>query len=52
MMLPLTWQQNYQYWSLNVTWIIKNSVLYGVLALFLFEAVEAMEVTFNQIQGS
>ena len=52
MMLPLTWQYNYQYWSLNVTWIIKNPLLYGVLALFLLEAVEAMDVTFNQIQGS
>ena len=52
MMMPLTWQQNYQNWSLNVTWIIKNPLLYGVLALFLLEAVEAMDVTFNQIQGS
>ena len=32
-MLPSTWQQNYQYWSLNVTWIIKNPLLYRVLAL-------------------
>ena len=52
MMLPLTWQQNDQYWSLNVAWIIKNPLFYGVLALFLLEAVEAMDVTFNQIQGS
>ena len=51
-MLPLTWQQNYQYWSLNVAWIVKNPLLYGVLAHFLLEAVEAMDVTFNQIQGS
>ena len=52
MMLPLTWQQNDQYWSLNVAWIIKNPLFYGVLALFLLEAVEAMDVTFNQIQVS
>ena len=52
MMIPLTWQQNYQYWSLNVAWIIKNPLLYGVLTLFLLEDVKAMDVTFNQIQGS
>ena len=52
MMLPLTWQQNDQYWSLNVAWIIKNLLFYGVLVLFLLEAVEAMDVTFNQIQVS
>jgi hypothetical protein len=52
MMLSLTWQQNYQYWSLNVAWIVKNPLLYGDLAHFLLEAVEAMDVTFNQIQGS
>ena len=52
LMLPLTWQQNYQYWSLNVAWINKNPLLYGVLTLFLLEAVEAMDGTFNQIQGS
>jgi len=52
LMLPLTWQQNDQSWSLNVEWIIKNPLFYGFLALFLLEAVEAMDVTFNQIQGS
>ena len=51
-MLPLTWQQNDQYWSLNMACIIKNPLFYGVLALFLLEAVEAMDVTFNQIQVS
>ena len=51
-MLLLTWQQNYLSWSLNVEWIIKNPQFYGFLALFLFEAVEAMDVTFNQIQVS
>jgi hypothetical protein len=50
--LPLTWQQNDLFWSLNVEWIIKNPSFYGFLALFLLEAVEAMDVTFNQIQGS
>ena len=39
-------------WSINVEWIIKNPLFYGFLALFLLEAVEAMDVTFNQIQGS
>ena len=52
MMLSLTWQQNDLSWSLNVEWIIKNQQFYGFLALFLLEAVEAMDVTFNQIQGS
>ena len=52
MMLPLTWQQNDLSWSLNVEWIIKNPLFYGFLALFLLEAVEAMDVTFNQILGS
>ena len=52
MMLPLTWQQNDLSWSLNVEWIIKNPQFYGFLALFLLEAVEAMDVTFNQIQVS
>ena len=52
MMLPLTWQQNDQSWSLNVEWIIKNALFYGFLGIFLLEAVEAMDVTFNQIQGS
>jgi hypothetical protein len=52
LMLPLTWQQNDQSWSLNVEWIIKNPLFYWFLALFLLEAVEAMYVTFNQIQGS
>ena len=51
MMLPITWQQNDQSWSLNVEWIIKNPLFYGFLALFLLEAVEAMDVTFYQIQG-
>ena len=52
MMLPITWQQNDQSWSLNVEWIIKNPLFNGFLALFLLEAVEAIDVTFNQIQGS
>ena len=52
MMLPLTWQQNDLSWSPNVEWIIKNPLFYGFWALFLLEAVEAMDVTFNQIQGS
>ena len=52
MMLPLTWQQNDLSWSLNVKWTIKNPLFYGFLALFLLEALEAMDVTFNQIQGS
>jgi hypothetical protein len=52
MMLPITWQQNVQSWSLNVEWIIKNTLFNGFLALFLLEAVEAIDVTFNQIQGS
>ena len=52
MMLPLTWQQNDLSWFLNVEQIIKNPQFYGFLALFLLEAVEAMDVTFNQIQGS
>jgi hypothetical protein len=52
MMLPITWQQNVQSWSLNVEWIIKNTLFIGFLALFLLEAVEAIDVTFNQIQGS
>ena len=52
MMLPLTWQQNDLSWSLNVEWIIKNPLFYGFLALFVLEAVEAVDVTFNQIQGS
>ena len=52
MMLPLIWQQNDLPWSLNVEWIIKNPQFYGFLALFLLEAVEAMDVTFNQIQVS
>jgi hypothetical protein len=47
-----SWQQNAQFWSLNVEWIIKNPLFYGFLALFLLEAVEAMNVIFNQIQGS
>ena len=52
MMLPITWQQNVQSWSLNVEWIIKNTLFNGFLALFLLEAVEAIDVTFKQIQGS
>ena len=44
--------QNDLSWSLNVEWIIKNPLFYWFLALFLLEAVEAMDVTFNQIQGS
>jgi hypothetical protein len=46
LMLPLTWQQNDQSWSLNMEWIIKNPLFYGFLALFLLEAVEVMEITF------
>ena len=52
MMLPLTWQQNDLSWSLNVEWIIKNPQIYGFLALFLLEAVEAIDVTFHQRQVS
>ena len=52
MMLLLTWQQNDLSWSPNVEWLIKNPLFYGFWALFLLEAVEAMDVTFNQIQGS
>ena len=52
MKLSLTWQQNDLSWSLNVEWIIKNLQFYGFLALFLLEAVEAMDVTFNQIHVS
>ena len=52
MMLPLTWQQHDLSWSLNVEYIIKNPQFYGLWALFLLEAVEAMDVTFNQIQVS
>jgi hypothetical protein len=52
MMLPLTLQQNDLSWSLNMEWIIKNPQFYEFLALFLLEAVEAMYVTFNQIQVS
>ena len=51
MMLPITWQQNDLSWSLNVKWIIKNPLFYGFLSLFLLEAVEAIDVTFKQIQG-
>ena len=52
MMLLLPWQQNDLSWSYNVEWLIKNPLFYGFWALFLLEAVEAMDVTFNQIQGS
>jgi hypothetical protein len=52
MILPLTWQQNDLFWSLNVEWINKNLQFYRFLALFLLEAVEAVDVTFNQIQVS
>ena len=52
MMLPITWHQNDQSWSLNVERILKNSLFNGFLALFLLEAVEDIEITFNQIQGS
>ena len=45
MILPITWQQNDLFWSLNEEWIIKNPLFYGFLALFLLEAVEAMDVT-------
>ena len=41
-MLPITWQQNDQSWSLNVELIIKNLLYNGFLALFLLEAVEAI----------
>ena len=50
MMLPLTWQQNDLSWSLTVEWIINNPKIYGFLALFLLEAVEAKDVTFHQSQ--
>ena len=46
------WHQNDLSWSLNVKWIINNSLFYAFWALFLLEAVEAMDVNFNQIQGS
>ena len=49
MMFPLTWQQNDRTGVLNVELIIKSPQLYGFLAFFLSEAVEAMDVTFNQI---
>ena len=52
MMLLLPWQQNDLSWSPYVEWLIKNPLFYGFWALFLLEAVEAMDVTFNQIQGS
>jgi hypothetical protein len=52
MMMPITWQQNDLSWSLNVEWIIKNPLFHGFWAFFLLEAVEAMDVTFNKIQGS
>ena len=52
MMLLLPWQQNDLSWSPNVEWLIKNPLFYGFWALFLLEAVEAKDVTFNQIQGS
>ena len=52
MMLLLPWQQNDLSWSPNVEWLIKNPLFYGFWALFLLEAVEAIDVTFNQIQGS
>ena len=39
-------------WSINVEGIIKNPLFYGFLALFLLEAMEAMDVTFNQIHVS
>ena len=52
MMLLLPWQQNDLSWSPNVEWLIKNPLFYGFWALFLLEAVEATDVTFNQIQGS
>ena len=51
MMLPLIWHQNDLSWSLNVEWIIKNPQFYGFLTIFLLEAVEAMDFTFNQIKG-
>jgi hypothetical protein len=31
MMLPLTWQQNDQSWSLNVEWIIKKPSILRIL---------------------
>ena len=39
-------------WTLNVGWIIKNSIFYWFLAHFLLEAVEDRDVTFDQIKGS
>ena len=44
--------QNDLFWSVNVGWIIKNSVFSWFLAPFLLEAVEDWDVTFNQIKGS
>jgi hypothetical protein len=46
------WHKYDLFWSLNVWWIIKNSLIYWFLAPFLLEAVEDREVTFNQIEGS
>ena len=51
-MLLLSWQQNDHSWSPNVEWLIKILLFYGFWALFLLEAVEALDVTFNLIQGS
>ena len=51
-MFPSTLDRNDLSWSLNVEWIIKNPLFYGFLAFFLLEAAEAMDVTFNQMQGS
>ena len=50
MMLPLTWQQNDLSWSFNES--TKIHYFMDFLPLLLLEAVEAMDVTFNQIQGS
>ena len=52
LMFPSTLAQNDLSWSFNVGWIIKNTLFYWFLALFLLEAVEDRDVTFNQIQGS
>ena len=52
LMFPSILAPKWPIWSLNVEWIIKNPLFYRFLALFLLEAVEAMYVTFNKIQGS
>ena len=53
--VPIEWVQCTLQSMVNETLghqMLKNPLFYGFLALFLSEAVEAMDVTFNQIQGS